>query len=108
MMQDVELIAVNVPLVCTLTDPEQKVRGEEVNELFKGVQQVKELADGYALRFPAGDSWANELLQFINFERACCPFFTFALVFEPEQGSIWLHLRGPEGLKSIIEPMIQR
>ena len=108
MMQDVELIAVDVPLVCTLTDPEQKERGGEVNELFKGVQQVKELADGYALCFPGGDTWAHELVQFINFERACCPFFTFALVFEPEQGSIWLHLRGPEGVKGIIEPMIQR
>jgi len=56
MMQDVELIAVDVPLACTLTESEQKKRGEENNELFKGVQQVKELADGYALCFPGGDT----------------------------------------------------
>src|SRR5713226_1127091 len=108
MQQNVEVFTDEVPLACTLTESERVTRKEEVNSLFKHVQQVNELADGYALRFPGGDTWANELVQFINFERACCPFFTFALVFEPEQGSIWLHLRGREGVKGIIEPMIQR
>jgi hypothetical protein len=95
-----------VPLACTLTASEQMKRSEEVNELFKHVQQVNELADGYALRFPEGDTWANTLLQFITFERACCPFFEFALVFEQKQGPIWLHIRGLEGVKAIIENMM--
>jgi hypothetical protein len=68
--------------------------------------KTNELTDGYALRFPGSDTWANTLLQFITYERACCPFFTFALTFEPEQGPIWLHLRGPEGVKAIIENML--
>jgi hypothetical protein len=89
-----------------LTDSEQVTRSEAVKELFKHVQQVNELADGYALRFPGSDAWANTLLQFIMFERACCHFFEFALVFEPQQGPIWLHIRGPEGVKAIIENMI--
>jgi hypothetical protein len=106
MEQDTEFFTDEVPLACTLTGSEQVTRSGEVNELFKDVQQVKELADGYAFRFPGSDAWANTLLQFITFERGCCPFFRFALVFEPEQGPIWLHLSGPEGVKAIIENMM--
>jgi hypothetical protein len=95
-----------IPLACTLSQPEQMTRNTELNDLFKHVQQTKELPDGYALRFPGSDTWANTLLQFITYERACCPFFTFALTFEPRQGPIWLHLRGTEGVKAIIENML--
>jgi hypothetical protein len=107
MKQDVELFTGEVPLACTLTESELTTRSVEVKDLFKHVQQVDELADGYALRFPGDDTWANTLVQFITFERACCNFFRFALVFEPKQGSIWLHLRGPEGVKAIVENMMQ-
>ena len=106
MKQDGELFPDEVPLACTLTGSEQVTRAEEVNEIFKHVLQINELADGYALRFPGSDTWANTLVQFITYERGCCPFFTFALVFEPEQGPLWLHLRGPEGVKAIVENMI--
>ena len=106
MKQDGELFTDEIPLACTLTDSEQVTRSEAVKELFKHVQQVNELADGYALCFQGSDTWANTLLQFIMFERACCHFFEFALVFEPQQGPIWLHIRGPEGVKAIIENMI--
>jgi len=88
MKQHIELITDEVPLACTLTESGPVSRSEEAKDLFKHVQQVDELADGYALRFPGGDTWANTLVQFITFERGCCPFFTFALVFEPKQGPI--------------------
>ncbi|MGZ3626695.1 MAG: hypothetical protein ACXVDN_03365 [Ktedonobacteraceae bacterium] len=99
-------ITEDIPLACTLSESEQKNRNTELNNLFKHIQQVNELADGYALRFPGDDTWANTLIQFITYERACCPFFTFVLIFEPQQGSIWLHLRGPQGTKAIIEDML--
>ena len=106
MKQDREFFTDEVPLACTLTESEQVTRKEEVVDLFKHVLQVNELADGYALRFPGSDGWANRLVQFITFERGCCPFFTFKLAFEAKQGPIWLHLRGPEGVKAIIEDMV--
>jgi hypothetical protein len=108
MKQDGELLTDSMQLACTLTGAEQVTRQAEVNELFTHVQQVDELADGYALRFPGSDAWANALLQFTSFERRCCPFFTFVLVFEPEQGAIWLQLRGPDGVKAIIKDMIHQ
>ncbi len=108
MVQNGELIIEKVPLACTISGSEQARRNEEVNNLFQYVQQVNELAGGYALRFPEDNSWADTLRQFITLERGCGPFFTFALVFEPKRGSIWLHLRGPEGVKAITEGMMHR
>ena len=84
MQQDQELFTDDIPLACTLSASELVTREQEVNDLFKHVQQVNELADGYALRFPGNDTWANQLTQFITFERGCCPFFTFSLLFRAE------------------------
>jgi hypothetical protein len=96
----------DIPLACTLTTTQLAARKLEVDDLLKHAQEIKELADGYALRFAGDQTWANQLTQFITFERQCCPFFTFALHFEPRQGPIWLHLRGPDGVKAIIEGML--
>jgi len=62
MKQDGELFTGEVPLACTLTESEHITRKEEVSDLFKHVQEVNELADGYTLRFPGSDTWANTLL----------------------------------------------
>ncbi len=106
MQQNHASLTDEIPLACTLTAEEHEAQAVEIADLFKQVQQVNELTDGYALRFPGSGDWANTLLQFIAFERVCCPFFTFALLFEPQQGPIWLHLRGPAGVKAIIANML--
>jgi hypothetical protein len=72
-----------------------------VNNLYRAATQVRELSDGYAFRFPGGDDWAARLLDYIVFERRCCRFFAFELAFEPDQGAIWLRVRGPEGVKEL-------
>jgi len=91
-----------LPIACNLTGAELAQRGEEVADLFQYVQQVQELPDGYAFRFPGDDTWATQALEFIRAERACCPFFTFELVFEPQQGPIWLRMRGAGDVKEFI------
>ena len=49
-----------MPALCLRA--EKATREEEVVDLFKHVLQVNELADGYALRFPGSDTWANKLV----------------------------------------------
>ena len=90
------------PIACTLSGAELARRGEEVSDLFKAVEQVSELADGYAFRFPGSDGVAIRLLEFTLIERSCCPFFTFELGFEPDQGPIWFRLRGGAGVKEFV------
>jgi DNA-binding transcriptional ArsR family regulator len=67
--------------------------------------RVDELEDGYELSFPGGAQWAIKLTEFIIFERGCCPFFAFELVFEPGEGPIRLRVRGPEGVKDLVAEM---
>jgi hypothetical protein len=79
MQHDVALIVEDVPIVCSLTADERITRAEEINDLFSGIQQLQELADGYALRFPGTSTWPQRVLDFIQGERSCCLFFTFEL-----------------------------
>lgn len=108
MTNDQALIAEDVPIACSLTADELVTRGEEIDDLFTGVQQAQELTDGYALRFPGTSTWPQRVLDFIQGERNCCLFFTFELLFLPNQGPIWLHIRGPEGVKAIVMDTLTR
>ena len=94
----------DLPIACNLSEQGlAKRRAELAGDIFSNIQQVQELADGYALRYPGDKDWATKLLDFIVFERACCPFFTFELTFEPDSGPIWLRVRGQEGVKEFIK-----
>jgi hypothetical protein len=42
------------------------------------------------------------VVTFIAEERACCPFFTFELQYEPNLGPIWLRLRGSADIKALL------
>lgn len=98
-----------LPIACTLTAEQQRVwQGGMGRTIFEGYDAIRELPDGYALRFPGDDAWANALMEFIIHERECCPFFTFGLVFEPNHGAIWLHLTGNEGVRTFVEALMLR
>jgi len=89
---------------CNLPGPEGAGRRQEVAEvLSRGVLWVDELEDGYAFGFPGSAEWAEKLVDFVNFERVCCPFFAFDLAFEPDEGPIQLRVRGSEGVKEFVE-----
>lgn len=90
------------PLACNVTGAALAERGNEVKNLFAEAEQVREVEDGYAFRFPGSDEQAARLLQFTLAERRCCPFFTFELTFEPTEGPIWLRLRGSAAIKEFI------
>ena len=92
----------NVPLACSLTAAELRVRGEENGALFARATGVHELLDGYRFDFPAQADQARSLLQFILAERDCCPFFTFELAFPSPHRVIQLTVRGREGVKEIV------
>ena len=99
--------AKDFPIACLLTDENRKLRRDSiVQPLFSRLQEARPLADGYAVRFPGDDETAALLVHFITGERACCPFFTFELVFEPWNGPIWLRLRGPEGAKALVGTLL--
>lgn len=99
---------VELPVVCSLPVGEQAQRISEVTDIFSGYDQIRELTDGYAFRFEDGSKWAGRILEFIETERVCCQFLGFDLIFEPQLGPLWLHLRGSEAAKEFIRVNFSR
>lgn len=72
------------------------------SELFgKRVIERRDLPDGYAMRFSQDDSQA--VTRFIANERLCCPFLRFEMHAQPDAGSFWLQLTGPEGTREVLQ-----
>ena len=95
-----------LPIACNLTDPEFQQRRADLLKTFQvALLETKELADGYAYRFPSGANWIAQLAQLITFERECCPFLRFNLRLEPANGPLWLELTGPEGTKVFLQSL---
>ena len=74
--------------------------------LFSRITGKKELPDGYAFEFPGDPQMTEKLVNFIQGERSCCTFFRFELEFEPDNGPVWLSLRGPDPVKSFIDEAV--
>lgn len=94
------------PLVCDLNafTPEQRRRHEEVSQrLFASRQEVRELADGYAFRFPGDLDSCLLAGEFISHEHICCPFFRLELEIEPGQGALWMRITGGEAIKQFVK-----
>lgn len=100
------MTSAELPIACSLTDPEfQRRRAEWLKTFQVALLETKELGEGYAYRFPSGANWIAELAQLITFERACCPFLRFNLRVEPANGPLWLELTGPEGTKDFLQAL---
>jgi hypothetical protein len=93
----------DIPIVCRLTDAQLQERRQTVlRQLALTIQETQELPNGYAYRFPTGDATLEELTSLIRFERQCCPFLTFRLTAEPNDGPLWLEVTGPGETKEFL------
>lgn len=95
-----------IPIVCDLTvfsaDTREKL-AQEVPDLFRRVQAVHELPDGYAFQFPNEPGTFMALANFVDHERQCCPFFHFTLQVSPGGGPLQLSMTGGEDVKAYME-----
>ena len=93
------------PFACNifgLTAEQRQRHAQLVKRLKSARQEIRELADGYELRFNVEPATVQELAEFMIYERRCCPFFDLELVLEREDGPAWLRLRGRQGVKEFI------
>ena len=68
--------------------------------MTEAVEEIRELPDGLAFRFPAEEY--DAVTEFVGRERLCCPFLTFALEVSPDRGPLRLQLTGAEGVTDFI------
>lgn len=94
--------SLELPIACSLSTDELRQRGDDLAELFARAVAVCEYGDGYGFAFPAEESQTRQVLDFVLFERACCPFFTFALTFPSPHDVVWLQIRGAEEAKAMM------
>jgi hypothetical protein len=86
-----------------LTREQIRYRQKLALDVFTKYQEVKELADGYAFRYPGSEAWAAKLKEYTTLRRTGGSFLTAELVFEPNQGPIWLQIRGSADAKEFIK-----
>lgn len=77
-----------------------------LSRLQSRLERVSELPDGYAGYLPPSE--AGAAIEWIGFERQCCPFLAFALEFEPGEEAAWLRVTGPEGASGLIAGIFGR
>ena len=94
------------PIACTLPSEEfAQRRGHLIEHLFQKTIGRLELEDGFEFVFSGDEQLIAELTEFVSFERGCCAFLTFELIFDPQRGPIHLRCRGPEGAKEAVRQM---
>lgn len=93
------------PFACNMAALTKKQRTRIwvlLKELQAKKQEVRELPDGFAFRFPMDSDTLSKTAEYVTYERLCCPFFDFEIRVEREGGALWLHLKGREGVKEFI------
>ena len=75
-------------------------------QVFRAVQTIQELPNGYAFRLPHETTLLMKTVEFMANERLCCPFLGLAVEIEPEGGPLWLRLTGRDGVKPFIKAEI--
>ncbi len=93
------------PFICSMTAIPEHQRSAHLGtleKLFRAVESIDELPNGYTFRLPNQSDVLLEAAKFIALERLCCPFFSFQLNVEGERGAIRLSLTGQEGVKPFI------
>lgn len=97
------------PIACDLTaisENERETHEKSSEKVFNAMKQFRELPDGYGFLLPADTDIIEQAGLFIARERLCCPFFNFSLEVTPDQGPVWLNLRGSGETKQFIEQTI--
>ena len=74
-------------------------------ELFSALKETRELSDGYEFRID-GPNVIVKAAEFISLEKLCCPFLSFSLEVEAENGPVWVKLTGREGVKAFVREEI--
>lgn len=93
-----------IALACKLTDREQIGRMNELHQtLFNKVTRIIDHPKSYELVFGQSDSaLITDLVEFIKFERQCCPWLVFHLTFQPAEGPISLEMGDSEETKQMV------
>lgn len=85
---------------CSLNEEEHVARRQLVREtLLDHIEAIEEIDGGIRLSF--AEKTEPDLEHFVELERDCCSFLTFAI--SAESGSVYLSISGPAEAASTID-----
>ena len=94
------------PFACDRLALSPAQRTRHFDELGPALRQlrtdVRELPDGYEFAFAWDPKTFSMITEWVEQERACCPFFDIDVRLEREHGPIWMRLTGRPGTKAFI------
>ena len=85
-----------------MSEPERGRYNVLRRKLELGGDRVEELENGYMFRLRLGALSPNEMGEWVEYERRCCPFFELAVEAERENGPWSLRITGREGVKAFV------
>lgn len=97
-------IARETPYACNMrafSKAERQRHRELTGALWAKVGEKRELADGYALRLP--HDRLVPAAQWAELERKCCPFLTFTIESERDDGAVWLRITAAPDAKAFMK-----
>ena len=103
---DVTRGRIEVPVACNWAalTAERQVRQRSLRgQLSADVEEVRELADGYAFRYSPDRAVLLAIAEFVANERLCCPFFEFGITAERDGGPVWFRITGEGEAKRVLE-----
>ncbi len=71
-------------------------------QLFEDIRDIRELPNGYDLLLPADPAPILRMIQFLTLERLSFQFLRIAATAEPDNGEVWLHVTGCEGVREFL------
>src|SRR5690554_2152114 len=86
-----------------LTQSERVRHIDKLNEVFHSVKKIECVSDGYSFLLPNDSNTLISLMELIDKERLCCPFFGFTVEILPDGGDVWFSITGPGNINEFIK-----
>jgi|GEM_PF-1633136 len=96
-------------VACDLTvfTPEERKAHVQRAETLMPTAEIEELPGGFIYRYPDRPGLVQDIGEFVEGERNCCPFFTFELRVEPAGTHVRLTIQGPPEGKEALRAGLQ-
>lgn len=79
-----------------------------IYKFFSSYEQLKELSDGYAFAYQWTNVLAADVVALIELIRRDIPSMQLELVCEPNNGPVWLHIRGSADIKALVHSALEQ
>ncbi len=95
--------------ITALTAEQRKKHSESTVRLFSVVTNLQEETNGYSFQLPSDSATFQEVSEWIDLERKCCPFMDFSLTIGDEKKPLTLRINGEGQVKEFLKnsPLIE-